>query len=143
MVVVGKRGHVEVRGLTGDLSDFEVVEHVAEVRDFDRAKIGVVAQTTSVEREVLEIVERVRRMNGGAEVRLVNTVCGPTRERQAAVERLLEKVDVLVVVGAANSNNTMRLVERGAREPRGCGLCGWRGRRRCGRKNFGRRRWWG
>jgi 4-hydroxy-3-methylbut-2-en-1-yl diphosphate reductase len=115
VVVVGKRGHVEVRGLTGDLSDFVVVEHAAEVRNFDRAKIGVVAQTTSVEREVLEIAERVRVMNAGAEVRLVNTVCGPTRERQAAVERLLGKVDVLVVVGAANSNNTMRLVER-ARE---------------------------
>jgi 4-hydroxy-3-methylbut-2-enyl diphosphate reductase len=115
VVVAGKRGHVEVRGLTGDLVDFVVVERVGEVRAFGRGKIGVVAQTTAVEREVLEIVERVRGMNPGAEVRLVNTVCGPTRERQAALERVLGKVDVIVVVGGARSNNTMRLVER-ARE---------------------------
>ncbi|MGN6369635.1 MAG: 4-hydroxy-3-methylbut-2-enyl diphosphate reductase [Phycisphaerae bacterium] len=117
VVVVGKRGHVEVRGLTGDLGDggFVVVEAVGEVREYGREKIGVMAQTTAVERELEEICARVREKNPRAEVRVVNTVCGPTRERQAALERVLERVDVVVVVGGRNSNNTLRLVER-ARE---------------------------
>jgi 4-hydroxy-3-methylbut-2-en-1-yl diphosphate reductase len=60
-------------------------------------------------------VARVREKNPRAEARFVNTVCGPTRERQLAMEKLLERVDVVVVVGGRNSNNTLRLVER-ARE---------------------------
>ena len=117
VVVVGRRGHVEVRGLTGDLDDgaFVVVETALEVREFGWEKIGVMAQTTAVERDVAEIVTRVREKNPRADVRLVNTVCGPTRERQAAMEKLLERVDAVVVVGGKNSNNTLRLAER-ARE---------------------------
>ena len=117
VVVVGKRGHVEVRGLTGDLRDggFVVVESALEVRAYEREKIGVMAQTTAVERNVAEIAARVREKNPRAEIRVVNTVCGPTRERQSAMDKLLECVDVVVVIGGRNSNNTLRLVER-ARE---------------------------
>ena len=118
VVVVGRRGHVEVRGLTGDLRNFVVVETALEVVEYGWERIGVMAQTTSVEQEVAGIVARVREKNPRAEVRFVNTVCGPTRERQVAMEKLLERVDVVVVVGGRNSNNTLRLVER-ARE---CGV---------------------
>jgi 4-hydroxy-3-methylbut-2-enyl diphosphate reductase len=73
------------------------------------------AQTTMVESEARQIVARVWEMNPEAEVRFVNTICQPTRDRQAALERLLEEVDVLVVVGGRYSNNTRELVAR-ARE---------------------------
>lgn len=115
VVVVGKREHVEVRGLTGDLEDFDVVERSADVRCWPHHKIGIVAQTTSIDREVATIVERVRSMNPQAEVRFENTICQPTRDRQRAVDRLLDEVDLLVVVGGRNSNNTLRLMQR-ARE---------------------------
>ncbi len=119
VVVIGKPGHVEVRGLTGDLPEgsFAVVETQMGVRCYGAARIGVMAQTTMVEREARGIVERVREMNPppGAEVRFVNTICMPTRERQAALERLLTQVDVLVVVGGRESNNTRQLAGR-ARE---------------------------
>jgi 4-hydroxy-3-methylbut-2-en-1-yl diphosphate reductase len=117
VVVIGKKGHVEVRGLTGDLpaGSYEVVENVAGVRNYRAARIGVMCQTTTVEREAREIVARVREENSAAEVRFVNTICMPTRQRQAALERLLEEVDVLVAVGGRESKNTRELVTR-ARE---------------------------
>jgi 4-hydroxy-3-methylbut-2-enyl diphosphate reductase len=114
VVVIGKKNHVEVRGLVGDLERFAVVESAADVVRFDAAKIGVIAQTTSVERDVRAIVERVRAVNAHAEVRFVNTICAPTRDRQAALEKVLGEVDVLVVVGGHHSNNTRQLVARAA-----------------------------
>jgi 4-hydroxy-3-methylbut-2-enyl diphosphate reductase len=117
VVVIGRRGHVEVNGLTGDLpaDGYDVVETVAGARRYEARRLGVIAQTTTVEREARTIVARLRELNPGAEVRFVNTICAPTRERQAALERLLERVDVLVVVGGRHSNNTRQLVAR-ARE---------------------------
>src|SRR6185295_10205845 len=47
--------------------------------------------------------------NGGKVIRFIDTVCGPTRERQQAVEDLLPRVQALVVVGGKNSNNTRQL----------------------------------
>jgi 4-hydroxy-3-methylbut-2-enyl diphosphate reductase len=114
VIVIGKKGHVEVRGLTGDLpvGGFEVVETQMGVRCYGAARLGVLAQTTAVECEARQIVGRVRELNPDAEVRFVNTICQPTRDRQAALERLLEVVDVLVVVGGRYSNNTRELVAR-------------------------------
>jgi 4-hydroxy-3-methylbut-2-enyl diphosphate reductase len=124
VVVVGKRGHVEVRGLVGDLQAgaFAVVVGAEEVRAYGWEKIGVMAQTTAVESEVAAVTARVRETNARAEVRMVNTVCAPTRDRQAALERLVEQVDVLVVVGGRGSNNTRRLAETGARLGAGRGV---------------------
>ena len=73
VLVIGRPGHVEVRGIIEDLESFDIVGSLADVR-------------------------------------FVNTVCEPTRERQSAVERLCRQVDVVVVVGGANSNNTRQLV---------------------------------
>ena len=44
-----------------------------------------------------------------ADIRFVDTICQPTRDRQDAVVRLLPLIDALVVVGGKNSNNTREL----------------------------------
>jgi 4-hydroxy-3-methylbut-2-enyl diphosphate reductase IspH len=54
----------------------------------------------------------VRGQNRRAQIRIADTICQPTRERQQAVDRLLDKVDAKVVVGGKNSSNTRQLVER-------------------------------
>jgi 4-hydroxy-3-methylbut-2-enyl diphosphate reductase len=118
VVVIGRKNHVEVAGLTGDLppGGFEIVETQMGVRNYGAEKIGIVAQTTTVEREAREIASRVRTLNAPpCEVRFINTICQPTRERQAALEELIGKVDVLVALGGRHSNNTRQLVLR-ARE---------------------------
>jgi 4-hydroxy-3-methylbut-2-enyl diphosphate reductase len=111
VLVIGRRGHVEVQGLIGDLPRAEVVESATEVRCYHQEKIGVLCQTTSTEAVVRAVLEAVTAMNPGSEIRFVDTVCRPTRERQQALDRLLPLVDALVVVGGRKSRNTRELAE--------------------------------
>ena len=106
------RGHVEVQGVIEDLSHVDVVESESEVRRYDHPKLGIVCQTTATERNVAAIRTEIARKNPGAEIRFIDTVCLPTKEHQHALDRLLEQVDAVVVVGGWNSNNTRELVER-------------------------------
>src|SRR5690606_27790052 len=69
VVVIGNAGHVEVRGLTGDLSRVAVVRREEDVERYDAARIGVVCQTTFRVDEAEAIVEAVRRANPDADVR--------------------------------------------------------------------------
>ncbi len=112
VVVVGKPGHVEVRGITEDLERHAVVERPGDVRDYGVEQIGVVCQTTTAESRVDAIVQAVRAANPEATVTFVDTICQPTKDHQRALERLLERVHAVVVVGGRNSNNTKALVER-------------------------------
>jgi len=111
-VVIGKRDHVEVRGLTGDLAAFDVVlceEDVARLGE--RPRFGVVAQTTQPIDRVRQLVGLIRERFPRSEVRFVDTVCQPTKQRQNAAVELAQKCDVVIVIGGAHSNNTQELVK--------------------------------
>jgi 4-hydroxy-3-methylbut-2-en-1-yl diphosphate reductase len=110
-VVVGKRDHVEVRGLTEDLQEFDVVLSEADVFELkERPRFGVAAQTTQPIEKVRWLVELIRRRFPASEVRFIDTVCQPTKQRQNAATELAQQADVVVVVGGARSNNTHELV---------------------------------
>jgi 4-hydroxy-3-methylbut-2-enyl diphosphate reductase len=111
-VIVGKRDHVEVRGLTGDLDDFDVVLSEADVLAVKEcARFGVAAQTTQPIEKVRMLVNALRRRFPNAEVRFIDTVCQPTKQRQHAAVELAQQCDVVIVIGGAHSNNTRELVE--------------------------------
>jgi 4-hydroxy-3-methylbut-2-enyl diphosphate reductase len=113
-VVIGKRGHVEVNGLTGDFSECAVIESEADLAALpERPRFGVIAQTTQPIDRVLALVEALRRARPQSEVSFRDTVCQPTKNRQAALKKLLEQAETLVVVGGKNSNNTRELAARG------------------------------
>ena len=85
VVIVGQRDHVEVRGLTGDLDHFDVVlndDDVAALEEHPR--IGVASQTTQSVEKVRRIVALIRARFPASEVRFVDTVCKPTKDRQTA-----------------------------------------------------------
>ena len=109
-VVIGRHGHVEVRGLTGDLAQVDVVlsEKDIDLLEF-QPRFGVVAQTTQPIARVRELVEYLQARFPESEVQFVDTVCQPTKQRQSAAEELARKSDVVLVVGGANSNNTREL----------------------------------
>lgn len=109
VVVVGRKDHVEVKGLVGDLSAFTVVGGPEEVRRYEADRIAVLCQTTTPRILLDHVFEKIARKNFGKEIRFINTICRPTRERQRAVEELLDQVEALVVVGGRNSNNTRQL----------------------------------
>jgi 4-hydroxy-3-methylbut-2-en-1-yl diphosphate reductase len=112
VLVIGRRGHVEVEGIVEDLAQFEVIESEADVRAYPARRLGMVCQTTATERTVAAIRQAVAARNPAAEIRFVDTVCHPTKEHQRALERLLDKVEAVVVVGGRSSNNTRQLVAR-------------------------------
>jgi len=110
-VIIGKRDHVEVRGLTEDLADFDVVlseQDVLELRE--QRRFGIAAQTTQPIAKVLHLAELIRRRFPNSMVRFVDTVCQPTKQRQDAAVELAQRCDVVVVIGGAHSNNTHELV---------------------------------
>ncbi len=110
-VIIGKRDHVEVRGLTGDMEEFDVVltdEDVAGLRE--RPRFGIAAQTTQPIDKVRRLVALIRGRFPRSEVRFVDTVCQPTKQRQTAAMELALRCDVVVVIGGAHSNNTRELV---------------------------------
>jgi len=111
-VVIGIRNHVEVRGLTEDLTDFDVVLNELDIRALrERPRFGIAAQTTQPIDRVRELVSRIQARFPNTEVRFADTVCHPTKQRQAAAIELAKQCDMVVVIGGAHSNNTRELVE--------------------------------
>jgi 4-hydroxy-3-methylbut-2-en-1-yl diphosphate reductase len=109
-VVVGRRDHVEVRGMTEDLEEFDVVLKDDDIlRLKPRRRFGVVAQTTQPAERVQRLTSLLRRRFPDADVRVADTVCAPTRQRQQAALELALRSDVVIVVGGAQSNNTHEL----------------------------------
>lgn len=115
-VIIGQRDHVEVRGLTGDLDAYDVILEEADIDRLDpRDRFGVASQTTQPIQRVRSLVDRLRSRFPQSEVRFVDTVCQPTKQRQDAAEELSRRCDVVVVVGGPHSNNTRQLAETCAR----------------------------
>lgn len=109
-VVVGRRDHVEVRGLTEALAEFDVVLTDEDVSSLTpRPRLGVVAQTTQPIARVRHLASLIQCHCPQSDVRLVDTVCTPTKLRQQAAVDLARRCDVIIVIGGAHSNNTREL----------------------------------
>lgn len=113
LVVLGRRDHVEVLGIVEDHHDAIVVGGPGDVARWPETRLGVVSQTTTQVEVAEALVAAIRAANRHADVRHVDTICSPTKARIEALQRLLPRVDALVVVGGHDSNNTRQLVHRG------------------------------
>jgi 4-hydroxy-3-methylbut-2-enyl diphosphate reductase len=110
-VIIGQRAHVEVRGLTDDLDAFDVVLDEREVLALEgHPRMGIAAQTTQPIDIVRHLVALIRQQFPQSDVRFIDTVCRPTKERQVAAVELARRSDVVIVIGGAKSNNTRELV---------------------------------
>jgi 4-hydroxy-3-methylbut-2-enyl diphosphate reductase len=111
-VIIGQSGHVEVRGLVGDLEDYTVLLDKRDIQKLEgKSRLGVVAQTTQPLEQVLELVAAIRERFPIADVHFIDTVCQPTKDRQDALHKLACECDVVVVVGGPESNNSKKLTE--------------------------------
>lgn len=112
VLLIGRRGHVEVQGIIEDLQHFEVIEGLQEVRTYASRRLGLMCQTTMPERLVAAVRQAVASHNPDADIRFIDTVCQPTKAHQQALDNLLDQVEAVVVVGGHNSHNTRQLVDR-------------------------------
>jgi 4-hydroxy-3-methylbut-2-enyl diphosphate reductase len=82
-VVIGKRDHVEVRGMTEDLKDFDVVLDENDMVNLrQRPRFGVIAQTTQPIEKVRRLVQLIRERFRNSEVRFIDTVCQRLNSRK-------------------------------------------------------------
>lgn len=115
-VIIGKRDHVEVRGLTEDLVEFDVILNEADIGQLpERPRFGVAAQTTQPIEKVRHMVFLLSQRFPRSEIRFIDTVCQPTKQRQHAAVELAQRCDIVIVIGGAHSNNTRELVTTCAR----------------------------
>ncbi len=112
-VIVGAPDHVEVQGVVGNLGACAVVRGHDDLAALaGHRRIGVVSQTTNRLELVQELVEAIRGLPEVEEVRFVDTICKPVKDRQAAIHDLLEHdIDLGIVVGGRNSSNTRKLFD--------------------------------
>lgn len=111
-IIIGRKDHVEVLGMTEDLAEFDVVLTEEDVANLcPRQQLGVVCQTTQPIEKARRLVQLIRDRFPYAEVKFVDTICQPTKQRQFAAIELAQKCDVVVVIGGAQSNNTVELMK--------------------------------
>jgi 4-hydroxy-3-methylbut-2-en-1-yl diphosphate reductase len=110
-IIIGKRDHVEVRGMTDDLREHDVVLSEADIAKLEEhPRFGIVSQTTQPIERVRCLVSLIQGKFPHTEIRFIDTVCQPTKNRQTAAINLANESDVVIVIGGAHSNNTRELV---------------------------------
>ncbi len=113
-IMIGHKGHPEVEGTMGQLSDgiylVEDVADVAKVRPRG-TKLAVVTQTTLSVDDAADILAEVKRCFPHVREPKQQDICYATQNRQDAVKVLAPAVDIVIVVGSPTSSNSNRLRE--------------------------------
>ena len=110
IVVIGEEIHPEVVAIVSHLKDVVVIDKVEDVDKVGKHdKVGVVVQTTQTVKIFEDIVAELRKKYKG--VKICNTICNATAERQQEAIDLAKRSDIMIVVGGENSANTRRLAE--------------------------------
>jgi 4-hydroxy-3-methylbut-2-enyl diphosphate reductase len=117
VVLIGHRGHDEVVGTLGQAAGVQLVEDlrdVPRVRVQRRDRVACVTQTTLRPQDVEPLIEALRKRFPALALPACADVCYATRSRQAAIEELARRVDIVLVVGDLTSSNSRRLCEAAA-----------------------------
>lgn len=115
IILVGHRGHVEVEGTLGHAPErmhlVETVEDAEKVQIRNPERLGVLTQTTLSVDDTRDILEVLRRRFPAVRTPSKDDICYATQNRQNAVKAIARDADLVLVVGAASSSNSNRLVE--------------------------------
>jgi len=115
IILIGHHNHVEVKGTVGEAPEhiFVVgtVEEVSDLKIPDEKKVGYITQTTLSLDDTAEIITALKERFPGIKGPAKDDICYATQNRQNAVKALSKEVDLVLVVGAQNSSNSMRLLE--------------------------------
>ncbi len=119
VVLIGHVGHDEVIGTMGEAPEHmrlvETMEDIEALEVEDPEKVAYITQTTLSLQDTREMVEALRRKFPSIQGPPSEDICYATENRQVAVKDLAELSDLILVVGAANSSNSVRMVEEAQR----------------------------
>jgi len=119
IILIGHVGHDEVIGTMGEAPKHirlvETIEDIEALEVEDPEKVAYITQTTLSLQDTREMVEALRRKFSSIQGPPSEDICYATENRQVAVKELAELSDLILVVGAANSSNSVRLVEEAQR----------------------------
>jgi 4-hydroxy-3-methylbut-2-enyl diphosphate reductase len=115
ILLIGHHGHEEVVGTSGEAPEHITLvdgpDAVAGVEVRDPAKVVWLSQTTLSVDETMQTVAALRERFPELQAPPSDDICYATQNRQAAVKAIAGQVDLLLVVGSANSSNSVRMVE--------------------------------
>jgi 4-hydroxy-3-methylbut-2-enyl diphosphate reductase len=113
ILLIGHEGHEEVEGTAGEAPDkVQIVDvDIQGVRVRDPKKLIWLSQTTLSVDETMETVVRLREKYPTLQNPPSDDICYATQNRQVAIKKVGAESDLVIVVGSANSSNTVRLVE--------------------------------
>ncbi|HEX4686041.1 MAG TPA: 4-hydroxy-3-methylbut-2-enyl diphosphate reductase [Nocardioides sp.] len=115
ILLIGHAGHEEVEGTSGEAPEhIQLVQGPADVENIvvrDPSKVAWLSQTTLSVDETLETVEAIRRRFPELLDPPSDDICYATQNRQLAVKEIAHDADLVIVVGSANSSNSVRLAE--------------------------------
>lgn len=110
VVIVGQPHHPEVKAILDDIGEATVVEERPPKGLSTAGRIGVISQTTQTPETFARVVAGLLESDF-EELRIYNTICSATVDRQQAALALARRVDVVFVLGGRNSANTARLAQ--------------------------------
>ena len=115
ILLIGHADHVEVQGTMGEAPErmivVETVQDAEKVQLSDPNQVAYLTQTTLSLDDTSEIIKTLKQRFPSIEGPPKDDICYATQNRQNAVKELASQVDRILVVGASNSSNTLRLVE--------------------------------
>lgn len=111
VLVIGDKGHPEVKAVVGYTEGVQVVGTPEDLDNIcSTKKLGVICQTTQSPDHFAEMIAAIAR-RGFSEMKVINTLCKETMERQRAAVKLCRQVDIMFVLGGLHSANTRKLAE--------------------------------
>ena len=115
ILLIGHAGHEEVEGTSGEAPDRITIvnspDDVAALEVRDPERLVWLSQTTLSVDETMETVRRLRERFPKLQDPPSDDICYATQNRQVAVKRIAPQADLVLVVGSANSSNSVRLAE--------------------------------
>jgi len=115
ILLIGHIGHEEVEGTAGEAPDHVTIVNSPEEADTievrDPSKVVWLSQTTLSVDETMETVRRLRVRFPELQDPPSDDICYATQNRQVAIKKVAKDADLVIVVGSANSSNSVRLVE--------------------------------
>lgn len=117
IIIIGHLGHEEVEGTMGSVEGLvhvvSTIDDVAALSVTDPESLAYVTQTTLSIDDTREVIDALKQRFPTIQGPELDDICYATQNRQNAVRQLADNVDLLLVVGARNSSNSVRLREVG------------------------------